>query len=89
MQISARPENGQLCVEILDERRHLGSEELSLMFMPSSHNLVAGGDSLSGTGFLVAKEIVRMHEDFMGIYGGRMEAYDRNDGTVICFTLPK
>ncbi|MBR5150319.1 MAG: DUF5113 domain-containing protein [Bacteroidaceae bacterium] len=89
LQISARPENGQLCVEILDERRHLGSEELSLMFMPSSHNLVAGGDSLSGTGFLVAKEIVRMHEDFMGIYGGRMEAYDRNDGTVICFTLPK
>jgi hypothetical protein len=39
--------------------------------------------------YLVAKEIVRLHEDFTGKHGGRMEARSDVSGTVILFTLPK
>ena len=79
-----------LVVELLDTRRHLDNETMATMFVPSAHNLL-GNDrgGLIGTGFLVAKEIVRIHEDYMGLYGGRMEAVDHEEGTLIRFTLPK
>jgi signal transduction histidine kinase len=51
-------------------------------------NLSADDEMLSGMGCLIAKEIVRMHEDYMGVYGGRIEAVDCADGTMIRFTLP-
>ncbi len=77
-----------LLVEIFDERRALDAETMAAMFVPSAHNL-GGGDGVTGTGFLVAKEIVRMHEDYMGLYGGRVEAVAHDGGTMIRFTLPK
>ena len=39
--------------------------------------------------YLVAKEIIRLHEDYIGKHGGRMEARSDVSGTVILFTLPK
>lgn len=78
-----------LLVELLDTRRYLDSETMSAMFVPSVNNLRNDGDGVAGTGFLVAKEIVRIHEDCMGLYGGRMEAVAHERGTLIRFTLPK
>ena len=78
-----------LLVELLDARRHLDSDTMAAMFVPSAHNLGNDSDGITGTGFLVAKEIVRIHEDYMGLYGGRMEAVAHEDGTLIRFTLPK
>jgi hypothetical protein len=77
-----------LLVELLDERRSLDSETMAAMFVPSTDNL-DGGEGVTGTGYLVAKEIVRMHEDYMGLYGGRVEAVAHEGGTLIRFTLPK
>ena len=77
-----------LLVEIFDERRILDAETMAAMFVPSAYNL-GDGDGVTGTGFLVAKEIVRMHEDYMGLYGGRVEAVAHDGGTLIRFTLPK
>ncbi|MBR5511598.1 MAG: DUF5113 domain-containing protein [Bacteroidaceae bacterium] len=77
-----------LLVELLDERRSLDSETMAAMFVPSTGNL-DGGEGVTGTGYLVAKEIVRMHEDYMGLYGGRVEAVAYEGGTLIRFTLPK
>ena len=77
-----------ILVEILDERRALDAETMAAMFVPSAHNL-AGSDGVTGTGFLVTKEIVRMHEDYMGLYGGRVEAVAHDGDTLIRFTLPK
>jgi hypothetical protein len=78
-----------LLVELLDARRHLDSDTMATMFVPSAHNLGNNRDGITGTGFLVAKEIVRIHEDYMGLYGGRMEAVAHEEGTLIRFTLPK
>ncbi|MBR2608040.1 MAG: DUF5113 domain-containing protein [Bacteroidaceae bacterium] len=78
-----------LLVELLDARRHIDSETMAAMFVPSALNLGNDGDGVTGTGFLVAKEIVRIHEDYMGLYGGRMEAVAHEEGTLIRFTLPK
>lgn len=86
--LQATDEGAVVRVEITDERRHATPDELDLLFVPSPAN-VASGNMLHGMEFLVAKEIVRMHEDFTGRYGCRMEAHDGEAGTVIVFTLPK
>ena len=86
MQLELRA--GSALVEIVDCRRHLLQEQMDVMFVPSSVNLSSKSETLSGVGYLIAKEIVRMHEDYMGVYGGRIEAVDCADGTMIRFTLP-
>ena len=58
------------------------------MFTPSHYNIDAH-NGLSGMEYLIAKEIVRMHEDYTGRHGSRMEARSDVDGVVILFTLPK
>ena len=58
------------------------------MFMPTERNLSPDG-TLVGMEYLVAKEIVRLHEDNTGRRGSRMEARSDVEGTVILFTLPK
>jgi hypothetical protein len=39
--------------------------------------------------YLVAKEVIRRHEDRTGRHGSRIEARTDAGGTVILFTLPK
>ncbi|MBR3976344.1 MAG: DUF5113 domain-containing protein [Bacteroidaceae bacterium] len=75
-------------VELADSRCRLTSEEVAGLFVPTKRNIVQG-DSLSGMEYLVAKEIVRVHEDATGKRGSRMEARSDAAGTVIVFTLPK
>ena len=89
LSIRATDNKETLMVELLDARRHLDDETMAAMFVPSAHNLGNDRDGVTGTGFLVAKEIVRIHEDYMGLYGGRMEAVAHEEGTLIRFTLPK
>ncbi len=77
-----------LRVELVDNRRTLSSEEVAELFTPSHYNIGARNELL-GMEYLVAKEIVRMHEDYTGRHGLRMEARADVDGVVILFTLPK
>ena len=79
---------GTSTVEILDTRRHIDKELREAMFVPSALNVSEKDDTVVGVGFLLAKEIVRMHEDYMGRYGGRVEAVDEARGTIIRFTFP-
>ena len=69
-------------IEILDSRRHLSENELAEVFVPT-------GDISSGgiMGFMVAKEIVRIHDECMGRRGGRIEARDSEQGLVIALSL--
>lgn len=74
-------------VELADSRYELTSEEVAELFTPTRRNI----DCNNGAGsmeYLVAKEIVRLHEDYTGRHGGRMEARSDVSGTVILFTLP-
>ena len=75
-------------VELVDNRRTLSSDEAAELFTPSRYNIGARNELL-GMEYLVAKEIVRMHEDYTGRHGSRMEARTDVDGVVILFTLPK
>lgn len=75
-------------VEFADSRYTITSEEAAELFTPTRRNLGAAND-IKGMEYLVAKEIVRLHEDYSGKYGGRMEARSDVSGTVIIFTLPK
>ena len=80
--ITAVEDGNMLRVEVVDSRYHLTTDELSAMFVPNS----SGATSLE---YLIVKEIVRMHEDYMDIRGGRVEAYDSERGTTVLFTLPR
>ncbi|MBR5892526.1 MAG: DUF5113 domain-containing protein [Bacteroidaceae bacterium] len=81
LRLTAVPEGRLLRVEILDTRSRLTAAELAAMFVPAQ-----GAASLE---YLIVKEIVRMHEDYMDIRGSRVEAHDSPDGTVVLFTLPQ
>ena len=85
--LRAREEGSAVCVEFIDTRRHFTADELSELFVPSKRNIA--GEGLVGIEYLVAKEIVRMHEDNMGRRGERMEARDSVEGVLLFFTLPK
>jgi signal transduction histidine kinase len=75
-------------IELVDNRRTLSSEEVAELFTPSRYN-IGQRNELLGMEYLIAKEIVRMHEDYTGRHGSRMEARSDVEGTVILFTLPK
>lgn len=75
-------------VELVDNRYVLTNEEVSELFTPTRHNVESTTD-INAMEYLVAKEIVRLHEDYTGKHGGRMEARSDVSGTTILFTLPK
>ena len=64
-----------------------GSHELALVFVPSKNNIAP--TELVGMEYLVAKEIMRLHEDSLLQRGGRIEARHSEEGVVFLFTLPK
>lgn len=75
-------------VEIIDTRRHLSQNEIDKLFVPigkANENRTSFGD----LGFLIAKEIIRIHEDYTDKRGGRLEVCDSEQGLVIMFALPK
>lgn len=74
-------------VELLDKRLSLSRDELALVFVPSKNNITPTG--LVGMEYLVAKEIMRLHEDNLLQRGGRIEARSSEEGVVCLFTLPK
>ena len=75
-------------VTLSDGRRELSSEEAADLFVPTLRNLAPDG-GICNMEYLVAKEIIRLHEDKTGRRGSRIEASTDAGGTVILFTLPR
>ena len=75
-------------VELHDARQELTSEEAADLFVPTRRNISRDG-GICGMEYLVAKEVIRLHEDRTGRRGSRIEARTDAGGTVILFTLPK
>ena len=88
LELRAHDDADAVTVELFDTRMVLPSGEAADLFTPSRRNL-APGNGVAGMEYLVAKEIVRLHEDYTGRHGCRMEARSDVSGTVIMFTLPK
>ena len=75
-------------IEFVDNRYEITNDEASNLFTPTRQNFEST-NGVNGMENLVAKEIVRLHEDYTGKHGGRMEARSDVSETVIMFTLPK
>ena len=76
-------------VEMYDNRYEITNDEISELFVPTKRNIDNCNKKVNNMEYLVAKEIIRLHEDYIGKHGGRMEARSDVSGTVILFTLPK
>jgi light-regulated signal transduction histidine kinase (bacteriophytochrome) len=76
-------------VELYDNRYEMSNDEVAEVFVPTKRNVENGNKGVNAMEYLVAKEIIRLHEDYIGKHGGRMEARSDVSGTVVLFTLPK
>lgn len=69
-------------VEVFCNGFMLGAERCASFFVPSADKSVTMEP-------LIAREIVRMHEDYMDRRAARLEAKDSEEGATIYFSLPK
>ena len=76
--------------DFMDYRREYSREELNQLFYPQLLRMKQEGqDALSGTEYLVCKQIIRDHDEFAGRRGCRMNADSLPDGGfVVWCTVP-
>ena len=95
------PEEGELELRIykegtfvrfdfIDRRRCPSQEELNLLFYPRlSHIQHRSEGVLSGTEYLICKQVIRDHDEFAGRRGCRMNACQaEGGGFMVWFTIP-
>lgn len=77
--------------DFTDTRRSYTQEELNLLFFPQLSRIKQESNGvLSGTEFLISKQIIREHDEFAGRRGCRINAEPVQDGSgyTIWFTIP-
>ena len=76
--------------DFIDRRRDFSQEELNLLFYPHLSKMKDGREGgLSGTEYLVCKQVVRDHDEFAGRRGCRMNATQVSEGGfMVWFTIP-
>ncbi|MCK9159082.1 MAG: DUF5113 domain-containing protein [Bacteroidaceae bacterium] len=83
-----------------DTRRSKTVDELNQLFYPNPMLMIAGDEGrLSGTGYLVCKQIIREHDEYVGRRGCRIiaepatahhpEATKEEKGFTVYFTIPR
>jgi K+-sensing histidine kinase KdpD len=76
--------------DFIDRRRSLSQEELNHLFYPHLSRMQASTeDILTGTEYLVCKQIIREHDEFAGRRGCRINACEaEGGGFMVWFTIP-
>ena len=76
--------------DFIDRRREFSQEELNQLFYPHLSRMRHQGEEvLTGTEYLVCKQIIRDHDEFAGHRGCRMNASQASGGGfMVWFTLP-
>lgn len=76
--------------DFIDRRRKFTQEELNLLFYPHLSRMQKDGeDVLTGTEYLICKQIIRDHDEFAGRRGCRINAQPaEGDGFMVWFTIP-
>lgn len=82
LRLSVSDRGGALLVAMECKGLRLGAQRAASFFVPRCE----GAEAMEP---LIAREIVRMHEDYMDRRASRLEAFDTDDGCTINFTLPK
>lgn len=76
----------------MDARRSKPQAELDRLFYPDlSRMAVDDKGTLHGVEFLLCKQIIREHDEYVGRRGCRMyaQAGNRGEGFTVCFTVPR
>ena len=73
-----------------DTRREKSQEELNLLFYPHLSRMKQGQEGvLTGTEYLICKQVIRDHDEFAGRRGCRINAQPAAEGGfTVWFTLP-
>ena len=76
--------------DFIDRRREYTQEELNQLFYPHLSRMQHQGEGvLTGTEYLVCKQIIRDHDEFAGRRGCRINACQASGGGfMVWFTLP-
>lgn len=90
--IKVSVEAGFVRFDFIDSRRNFSQQELNMLFYPDNAHISVSddGDVLSGTEYLICKQIIRDHDEYGGRRGCRINAsvVDVNGGFSVWFTLP-
>jgi hypothetical protein len=76
--------------DFIDRRRHFEQEELNQLFYPHLSRMKQSREEvLTGTEYLICKQIIRDHDEFAGRRGCRINACQAPDGGfMVWFTIP-
>lgn len=94
LRLEAKAENGFMRMDFIDMRRTYSQEELNALFYPDRERMCPLGDGqrLTGTEYLVCKQVIRDHDEYGGRRGCRINASpwqgEGGKGFSVWFTLP-
>ena len=76
--------------DFIDRRREFSQEELNQLFYPHLSRMKKEEEGvLTGTEYLICKQIIRDHDEFAGRRGCRMNAQQaEGGGFMVWFTIP-
>lgn len=91
LHLQAFPEQGYVRFSFTDRRREKSADELHQLFYPNLVRMTAGEKGvLSGTEYLICKQIIRDHDEFAGRRGCRINAEPAAEGGfTVYFTVPR
>ena len=93
LRLEAKEEDGFVRVDFIDTRRTYTQEVLNALFYPDKERMCPSGDGqrLTGTEYLVCKQVIRDHDEYGGRRGCRINAcsWSGGKGFSVWFTLPK
>ena len=91
LRLQARKDNEYIRFLFTDTRREKSVTELNQLFYPNLARMTSGEKGeLRGTEYLICKQIIRDHDEFVGRRGCRINAEPlEKGGFVVYFTLPR
>lgn len=91
IRLQARQDNEYIRFLFTDTRREKSVEELNQLFYPNLARMTSGEKGeLRGTEYLICKQIIRDHDEFVGRRGCRINAeLAEGGGFTVYFTVPR
>ena len=95
LRLTAKTDGGFVRFDFCDTRRTLSERELNILFSPDhlqeTKMTVETDGTLRGTEYLVCRQIIREHDEYLGHPGCRINAEPLPDGGgfAVWFTIPK
>ena len=89
LHLSAYEDGEYIRFVFTDNRRVKTQEELNHLFYPNLALMTSDNSQLTGTDYLICKQIIRDHDEFAGKRGCRINAeICKEGGFTVYFTLP-